>query len=143
MKPFVAFSAALLLGASALCTSALSTPAMAQSKPSTEAYYEEKPRLEAVVYPAAAPLKLWMNVEKEDPRARIKVELFDAQNHLLHSQTYNARVNRFNQKFDLSNMPDGRYTFRITDGNSVRERTFKLSSPGLQEQLPNRLVTLN
>lgn len=138
MKMLVNFSIALLLGAAAL-----STPSMAQQKPSNEAYYEEQPRLEAAVFPAADPLKLWMVVEKDDPRASVKVELVNAKNQVIHKQVVGSWQQKFRQRFDLSDMPDGRYTFRISDGHSVREHVFKLSSPGLQEQLPRRLVTLN
>jgi len=138
MKTFVTFSVALLLGAAAL-----SMPSMAQQKPSNEAYYVEQPRLEAAVFPAADPLKLWMVVEKEDLRASVKVELLNTKNQVLHEQVVGSWQQKFRQRFDLSDMPDGRYTFRISDGHSVREHVFKLSSPGLQEQLPKRLVTMN
>jgi hypothetical protein len=143
MKTLVTFSVALLLGAAAL-----STPSMAQKKPSNEAYYEESPqaglpRLEAAVFPAADPLKLWMVVAKEDHRASVKVELLNAKNQVLHEEVVGAWQQKFRQRFDLSDMPDGRYTFRISDGHTVQERVFKLSSPGLQEQLPKRLVTMN
>ncbi len=138
MKTFVTFATALLLGAAAL-----STPSMAQTKPSNEAYFEENPRLEAAVFPAADPMKLWVVLEKGDPTAFVKIELLDSRNQTLHNQTLGCHQNKIRQRFDLSDMPDGRYTLRISDGHTVRERVFKLSSPGLQEQLPARLVTLN
>lgn len=138
MKTLASFSALFLLSAAALPCSAI-----AQPKPSNAAYYEERPRLEAVVYPAADPLKLWVAVEKEDLTANLRIELLDSRNRPLHTEIVGRRMNKVCQRFDLSQMPDGRYTFRITDGNTVQERAFKLSSPGLQEQLPSRLVTLN
>jgi len=138
MKTFTTLSIALLLGAAAL-----STPLMAQTKPSNEAYFEEKPLLEAAVFPAADPMKLWVLIEKEDPTAFVKIELLNASNQTLHKQTLGRHQNKVRQRFDLSDMPDGRYTVRISDGHTVQERVFKLSSPGLQEQLPARSVTLN
>jgi hypothetical protein len=138
MKTLASFSALLLLSASALFT-----PSVAQSTPSNDAYYQERPQLAAVVYPASDPLKLWVVVEKEDLTANLRIELLDARNRQLHTETVGRRMNKVCQRFDLSQLPDGRYTFRITDGNTVQERTFKLSSPGLQEQLPSRLVTMN
>lgn len=140
MKTLVPFSVALLL-----CTAALSTPSMAQAqrKPSNASYFEELPRLHAAVFPAADPLKLWVVAEKEDPKGRITIELLDDKNRRLHIDMVDRQMHKVRQRFDLSNMPDGQYTFRISDGNNVQERTFKLSSPGLQEQLPKRLVTMN
>ncbi|TAE33990.1 MAG: hypothetical protein EAZ91_01385 [Cytophagales bacterium] len=138
MKTLITFSVACLLSAAAL-----STPAVAQKKPSTEAYYEEQPRLSVAVFPAADPLKMWVVAEKEDRRAYVTVELLDSRNNRLHHETIDRQTACFRQRFDLSDMPDGRYTVRISDGNTVQERTFKLSSPGLEEQLPKRLVTMN
>lgn len=143
MKTFVTLATTLLLAGATL-----STPSMAQTKPSNEAYFEEKPRtggsrLETAVFPAADPMKLWVVLEKEDPTANVRIELLDASNQTLHKQTLGRNQNKVRQRFDLTDMPDGRYTLRISDGHTVQERVFKLSSPGLREQLPARLVTLN
>ncbi|WP_234736049.1 hypothetical protein [Tellurirhabdus bombi] len=99
---------------------------------------------EAAIYPAATPLKLWLTVERSPSSTNpLRIELVDKKNKVLHASTLPKKGKAFQQQFDLSQVKDDTYTLRITDGNKLVEKSFKLSTPGLSEQLPQRLVSLN
>lgn len=99
--------------------------------------------LQAVVYPAANATKLWMVVDKPTQSSKVRVELVDKANKVLYTGLLPRRSKAYKQQFNLSEMTDGNYTIRITDGDKVVEKTFRLSTPGLNEQLPQRYVTMN
>lgn len=119
------------------CGLLLSSLAMGQNTP----YYEKK-SFEVAMYPAADHDKLWINVARYATVGQIKVAIFDAAGRPVFSEWIPKQQTRFRQRFDLSRIDDGTYTFVVTDGNQELERTFRLSTPGLQEQLPKRLITI-
>lgn len=51
--------------------------------------------------------------------AKINLEIFDFENHLVFSQTFENVNKTFGQRFDLSKLGDGKYTVRITTGNHI------------------------
>ncbi len=124
-------SKALMLGMTA------SSLVLGQGSP----YYEEK-RFAISMYPAAEPSKLWLNIERATLLGQIRVDVCDRTGHVLFSELLPKKSAKFHQRFDLSAIGDGTYTFVITDGVQRQEQTFKLSTPGFQEQLPQRLITL-
>jgi hypothetical protein len=114
-----------------------STMVLAQGGP----YYEEK-TFETAMYPALQPSKVWLNIERVNPVGQIRVDMCDAKGIVLFSEWLPKKDAKFHQCFDLSAIGDGVYTFVITDGVQRQERTFKLSTPGIEEQLPKRLITM-
>lgn len=123
---------ALVLGVSVF----VSSLAIAQN-----AQGEKKP-FEVAMYPAADASKVWMNVVKHDEGRRLRIEMLDAKKQVLYSSTTAKSVKSFRQRFDLREIKDGVYTFRITDGTETTERSFRISTPGVQEELPKRLITM-
>ncbi|MBC3788519.1 hypothetical protein [Spirosoma utsteinense] len=104
-------------------------------------YYEEK-TFETAMYPALEPSKVWLNIERVNQLGQIRVDMCDAKGKVLFSEWLPKKEAKFHQCFDLSAVGDGVYTFVITDGVQRQERTFRLSTPGFQEQLPKRLITM-
>ncbi|HLL93735.1 MAG TPA: hypothetical protein VK404_02065 [Spirosoma sp.] len=104
-------------------------------------YYEEK-RFDIAMYPALEPSKLWLNIERTSMLGRVRVDMCDKQGKVLFTEWLPKKDARFHQCFDLSSIGDGTYTFIVTDGVQRQERTFRLSTPGFEEQLPKRLITM-
>ena len=131
---------ALLLG---VCVS-VSSLAVAQSSPS-EVYYEAKPKqnLTVAMYPASDPSKLWLVVEKNLPTSRLYMEIRNKENKLVYQDWFHVNTTVFRQRLDLSQLTDGVYTFKISDGKNTQERNFKLATPGITEQLPKRYISMN
>ncbi len=123
----------MLLGASLLASSW----SVAQQAP----YYEEK-TFAVGSYAAAEPSKLWVNIERLKFAGPIRLAVLDARGRELFSEVLPKRELRFRQKFDFSTMTDGTYTLVISDGHQTQEQSFRLSTPGLEQQLPQRLITL-
>lgn len=99
---------------------------------------------EAAVYPAATPLKLWMIVDKSNHDNKpLKVEVLNSENKVMHSHVLPNRAPKVRQQFDMSDLANGTYTIRITDGKETIEKTFKLKPTALSEQLPQRYMTMN
>ncbi|GAB3573190.1 hypothetical protein GCM10027578_33860 [Spirosoma luteolum] len=107
----------------------------------TTAYYEEK-TFALGMYPAAAPGKLWLHVEKDNRTRPVQITLLDARKQSLLNTWIPKRMTSSRQCFDLSQMSDGLYTFVITDGRQTQERRFRLKTTSVEEQLPLRQITL-
>lgn len=115
-------------------------PGMSQNE-----YYTEK-SFAAAMYPALENSKLWLTLEQYKPEEKVSVELVDQQGKLLYNETLSGKPrkrNAYRQSFDMSQMTDGKYTFRISAGGHKEEFTFKLSTPSLQQTLPARLIAIN
>jgi hypothetical protein len=98
--------------------------------------------LEMAVFPAAAPLKLWVVLAKPATARPTQIELLDAKNQALYGVTLSKKEQRVRQLFDMSAMTDGVYKVRVITGNDVVEKVFQLKTPALREELPQRLLTL-
>lgn len=120
----------------------LSSLSMAQQTAPTVPYYEPK-TFEIAVFPAAAPSSMWVHIDKKTLNRSVRVELLNKQGQVLASEWYGRKEPTICTKFNLADLGDGIYTFRITDGHQAQERTFKLATPGFTEQLPKRLITMN
>lgn len=95
-------------------------------------------------YPAADACKLWLCLETYKPDAKIKVELVDQHGQVLFREGLPAKSGRrkgFRQSFDLSQVGDGSYTFRVSDGARTEEIAFNVSTPTVKP-LPARLISL-
>jgi hypothetical protein len=99
----------------------------------------------AVMYPAAAASKVWLHLEKFKPTDKINVELFDETGKKLFQETLPRKAgqkNTYRQQFDLSEIADGRYTFRLSSGSQTEEMTFNLTTPSVVEQKATRFVSM-
>ena len=52
-----------------------------------------------------------------DQSQKVRLEVFDAKDNLVHKQVYN-NTDGFRQMFDLKNLGEGEYIFRITSGST-------------------------
>ena len=138
MKTLFTSAMALFVGAGLFVAS----PAMAQSNRPATAYYEEK-TFEIGVFPASGPSKMWVHIDKKGLNRPVRVELINQRGQVLSTEWYSKKQPVVCTRFDLSDVGDGVYTFRITDGRQTQERIFKLSTPGFEEQLPKRLITMS
>lgn len=117
-----------------------SLPGMSQ-----DTYYTEK-SFAVAMYPALENSKLWLTLEQYKPEEKLSVELVDQQGKLLYNETLSGKLrkrNAYRQSFDMSQLGDGKYTFRISGGGHKEEFTFKLTTPSLQQTLPARLIAIN
>lgn len=134
------FNSALktLLFSTAVLVSSLT---MAQRADQHNAYYEAT-TFDSAIYPAAAPSKMWVHIAKKVAGQALRIELLNAKGQVIASEMYPRKQPSVCTRFDLSDVGDGIYTFRISDGYQTQERTFKLTTPGFEEQLPKRLITM-
>jgi len=110
-----------------------------QSYAQVDRYYRS---FNTAVYPSSDPLKLWMSVEKSETSEKpLRVDLVDKNNHVLHTTWIPKKGKTFRQLFDLSQMKDGFYSLRISDGQEVIEKSFQLKTPGIEERLPQRYLS--
>ncbi|GAB4027988.1 hypothetical protein [Spirosoma koreense] len=117
-----------------------SLPGMSQDD-----YYTEK-TFAAAMYPAKADSKLWLSLEQYKPQEKLKLELINQKGQVLFSEFLSGKINQRNayrQQFDMSQLTDGKYTFRISSDTHKEEFTFKLSTPTLEQTLPTRLIAIN
>ncbi|GAB3267078.1 hypothetical protein GCM10027347_35530 [Larkinella harenae] len=131
MKTIVRAANALLLGALLL----VGTTSFAQT------VSEVKP-FQVATYPSANPLKLWMNIQKNDPKSKITVRLFDQKNRVVFAETMPRHLDKYRQRFDMSQMSDGAYTLEISDGTETVEKSFQVKTSGIQERSTQRVLTV-
>ncbi len=135
---FKSFASALLLS----LTVSVSSPVLAtDDKTQTKAFA-------VVMYPAADASKLWLNLEKYQSENKIKLTMTDQDGQVLFQETVcsrnskNSKKNAYRQQFDMSQLKDGTYTFRISAGRQEEMYTFKLSTPVLEATQPTRLIAI-
>ncbi|KAA9353717.1 hypothetical protein [Larkinella humicola] len=131
MKKLIRPLGALLLGAFLLVGPSSFAQATTGDKPFV-----------AATYPSANPLKLWVTIQKNDPKSKIIVRLRDQNNRVLFAQTMPRNLDKYRQRFDMSEMADGAYTFQITNGDETIEKAFQLKSSGIQQRSTQRLLTV-
>ncbi|GAB3896420.1 hypothetical protein GCM10028803_13990 [Larkinella knui] len=131
MKTIIRTASAFMLGALLFA----GIPSNAQTT------VENKPFLVAT-YPSADPLKLWMNIQRNDPKSKIIVRLLDQNNRVVFVESVPRNKDKYRQRFDMSQMVDGAYTFLVTNGNETIEKTFQLKTSGIQERTTQRLLTV-
>ena len=98
------------------------------------------------MFPAADASKLWLCLEKKyQLENKINLALVNEQGQVLFEEMVcgkKSKQNTFRQQFDMSQLGDGTYTFRISAGSQKEELTFKLSTPPLEATQPTRLVAI-
>lgn len=111
---------------------------------SQDDYYTEK-AFAVVMYPAAAESKLWLCLEQYKPGEKVSLELLDQKGQVVFNEKISGRArkrNVYRQQFDMSQLADGVYTFRISSVSQKEEHTFNLSTPTIQQTLPTRLIAI-
>ena len=99
----------------------------------------------AVVFPAADASKLWLCLEKYQSEPRITLALVNATGEVLYQETVSGRNSKqkaYRQQFDISELADGMYTFRILAGTQVEEHKVTLSTPVPETTQPTRLIAI-
>ncbi|MBN8823816.1 MULTISPECIES: hypothetical protein [unclassified Spirosoma] len=98
----------------------------------------------AVMFPAADASKLWLCLEKYQSDNKVHLELVNERGDIVFDEIVvgkNNKRNTFRQQFDMSQLTDGAYTFRISAGSQTEEFSFKLATPSV-ESSPSRLVAI-
>ncbi|ADB39641.1 hypothetical protein [Spirosoma linguale] len=99
----------------------------------------------AVMFPAAKNTKLWLCLEKYKSENKIDLTLVNQRGDILFHETVsgkNSKQMAYRQQFDMSELSDGTYTFRISAGSQTEERSFKLTTPAVEEVQPSRLIAI-
>ena len=97
------------------------------------------------MFPSADASKLWLHLEKYQVENRVQLELVNERGYVLFSETLpgkSSKQNSYRQPFDISQLGDGNYTFRISAGGQREEISFKLSTPTLEAITPARLIAI-
>lgn len=107
-------------------------------------YYAEK-TFAATMYPALAESKLWLCLEQYKPNEKITLQLVDQKGTVLFNETLPGQRrgrNVYRQQFDMSQLGDGNYTFRLSTASHQQEFAFDLSTPSLALTQPTRLIAI-
>ncbi|MVM38400.1 hypothetical protein GO730_13790 [Spirosoma sp. HMF3257] len=97
----------------------------------------------AVVFPSANASKLWVCLEKYQSENKITLQLLNQRGDVLFNEILcgkNSKQNAFRQQFDMNELGDGNYTFRITAGDQREDISIKLATPSLEA--PTRLIAI-
>lgn len=117
----------------------LSLPGMSQTD-----YYTEK-TFAATMYPAQEESKLWLCLEQYKPEEKITLQLIDQKGQVLFDETLRGKSqkrNSYRQQFDMSQLGDGKYTFRLSTASHQQKFTFDLSTPSVALTQPARLMAV-
>ncbi len=138
------FNNVLLSALTLLLSSSVSTAGIAQNTPPDNRSVQKS--FAVALFPARTTCKLWLCLEKYKPADRISVELVDQRGQVLHREVLPAKGgqrNGFRQQFDMSQVGDGNYAFRVSNGVQTEQIPFTLSTPVVEEPVPARLISMN
>lgn len=99
----------------------------------------------AAMFPATAASKVWLCMDKYQTEKKITLELLNEQGQVLFEEivcSKNSKQKGYRQQFDMSELTDGNYTFRLMAGSQKEEFAFKLSTPTMQTIQPARLIAI-
>jgi hypothetical protein len=99
----------------------------------------------AAMFPATAASKVWLCMDKYQKEKKVTLELLNEQGQVLFEEIVcgrNSKQKGYRQQFDMSQLADGNYTFRIAAGTQKEEFAFKLSTPTMQTIQPTRLIAI-
>ena len=99
----------------------------------------------AAMFPATDASKLWLCLEKYQPWERVTLTLLNEQGTVLFEEIVSGKKSKqkaYRQQFDISQLADGAYTFRISAGSQVEQYTFLLLPPPIVYKEPTRRVVL-
>ncbi|GAB4029305.1 hypothetical protein [Spirosoma gilvum] len=127
-------SSALLLA----LTVSVATPALAIDDHSNAKTFS------AAMFPAADASKLWLCLEKYQSANKVRLELVNERGNVVFDEIVagkNSKRKTLRQQFDMSQLADGTYTFRLSAGAQTEEFAFKLATPDVSAS-PSRLVAI-
>lgn len=93
------------------------------------------------VYPKAQVGKICVAVEKQ-PNTAVTVELLAPTGDNLYLAHPPKKLAKFHQVLDLTELPDGTYTVRVSQGESVIVKTLQLQTTVPEVTLPARHLTV-
>ena len=137
MKTSIKLLASALLVA---VMASVSSPALADDHKSQNKVFS------AAMFPAANANKLWLCLEKYKSENRIELTLISEKGDVLFQEVLcgkNSKQNAYRQQFDMADLKDGNYTFRLSAGSQKEEFSFKLTTPALEAVQSTRLVAIN
>lgn len=130
--------AVAVLSALLLVTSlSVSLPSLAQ-----KADYYAYPTFQIGMFPNITQTKVWLSFERYDSAKPLHITLRDSKNKELYDNYVSRQTDKGRQCFDMSQLTDGLYTFTVSDGKQTQERSFRISTPGIRETLPQRQITM-
>ena len=121
-------------------TASVSSPVLADDHKSQNKVFS------AAMFPAANANKLWLCLEKFKSENKVDLTLISDKGEVLFQEVLcgkNSKQNAYRQQFDMSDLKDGNYTFRISAGTQKEEFSFKLTTPAVEAIQPTRLVAIN
>ncbi len=131
--------AASILSALLLLTSlSVSLPSFAQKAVD----YYATPTFQSGMFTNSTQTKVWLSFERYDAVKPLRITLRDNKNREMYDGYVPRQTDKGRQCFDMSQLADGLYTFTISDGKQTQERSFRISTPGIQETLPQRQITM-
>lgn len=107
--------------------------------------HSAKKAFTSTIYPNADASKIWMVLAKYQSAEKVTLELISAKGKVLFREIAlgkNAKNMSYRQAFDISELTDGQYTFRITAGDQQEEHSFNLATPSVEITNPSRLVAI-
>lgn len=125
------FASALLLGVT------LSSSVMAIDD------HTQKKVFAVAIFPTLDASKLWLCLEKYQAENTVKLTLVSQQGEVLHQEILMGKRSKNNacrQQFDISQLPDGDYTFQIVAGTQKETIVFHLATPA--KQAPTRFIAI-
>lgn len=135
--PFKLIVSALLLS----LTVSVSSPALAVDDHTT------KKAFAVAMFPSVDASKIWLCLEKHKPEEKVTLELVNDQGQILFQEVVmgrgNKKKNACRQQFDMSQLSDGKYLFRISADSQKEEIAFKLATPTVVPTIATRLITMN
>ncbi|SFD33815.1 flagellar hook assembly protein FlgD [Spirosoma endophyticum] len=99
----------------------------------------------AAMFPANNTSKLWLCLEKYKPEEKVTLEVVNEKGQVMFQEIVSGKSRKksaIRQQFDMSEIPDGTYTFRVSAESQKEEFTFKLATPNLEVNQPIRLVAI-
>ncbi|MFD2937135.1 flagellar hook assembly protein FlgD [Spirosoma flavum] len=106
---------------------------------------QAKAAFTVAMFPAADASKLWLCLEKYQAENKVNLTMINENGQILFEETLcgkNSKQSAVRQQFDMSQLSDGKYTFRISAGSQKEEISFKLSTPTLEATQPTRLIAI-
>ena len=104
--------------------------------------YYATPTFQIGMFPNITQTKVWLSFERYDAVAPLRITLRDNKNKEMYDEYIPRKTDKGRQCFDMSQLADGLYTFTVSDGKQTQERSFRISTPGIQEALPQRQITM-
>jgi hypothetical protein len=98
--------------------------------------------MSAAIYPIPNSLRLKLSM-KNHQRVPAFIRLLNDRNEEVYAERLSRGWGSYIRCFDLREMPDGTYTFQISDGTASLPLEFRVESPAPPISVPPRVIALN